>query len=286
MSAPPLSRRSFLATGTTGLAGLAAAPLGSAAASPRLRRFEGRVVLITGATSGIGEATARAFAAEGARVVFCGRRTDRGRAIESALREAGGEALYVRADVREEAEVAALVATCLERYGRIDVAFNNAGIEGPRGPLDEVPLDGPMGYRDLMRTNVDGVLYAMRHELPVLRRQRAGVVVNTASMLGHRASADWGAYAASKHAVVGLTRSAARRHAAEGLRVVSVSPGPVDTELLRRMHGGDLSASARANPTGRVAQPEEIAAVVLQLASPEASFLNGADVTVDGGAST
>jgi NAD(P)-dependent dehydrogenase (short-subunit alcohol dehydrogenase family) len=287
MPDPSLPRRRFLAGGAAGLAALAARPLAALGATPIPAggRFQGQVVLITGATSGIGAAAARAFAREGARVVFCGRRVDRGAAVEAEIRAAGGEARYVRADVREEADVAALVAACLDAHGRLDVAFNNAGIEGPEGPLHEVPLDGPMGYRDVMRTNTDGVTFALRYELPVMIRQGRGVIVNTGSVLASRGSADWGAYAASKHAVLGLTRSAARKHAGDGLRVLSISPGPVDTDLLRRMYDGDPSPTAEANPTGRLAQPEEIAAMVLHLASPEASYLNGDDVKVDGGAS-
>jgi NAD(P)-dependent dehydrogenase (short-subunit alcohol dehydrogenase family) len=287
--AVPLDRRRFLAGGALGLAA-AAAGAGSAfaaEAAPRehRRRFAGRVVLITGATSGIGEATARAFAAEGARVCFCGRRAELGERVAAGIRADGGEARFVRADVREEPQVAALVQECVRVYGGLDIAFNNAGIEGPEGSYGDIDLPGANGYRDVMRTNLDGIFFAMRHELPVMRAQRRGVIINTASIQGSRGSADTGPYAASKHAVIGLTRSAALAHAGEGLRILSISPGAVDTPLLRRMYDGELEPIAEGIPAGRIAQPPEIAAMVLKLASADASFLNGEDVKVDGGSS-
>ncbi|CAN5777307.1 SDR family oxidoreductase [soil metagenome] len=221
-------------------------------------RFAGRVVLITGATSGIGEATARAFAAGGARVFFCGRRQALGEQVAASIRAAGGEARFMQADVREEREVAAFVQQCVNTYGGLDIAFNNAGIEGPEGRLPEIP---------------------------VMRSRERGVVINTVSVLGSGGSADWGAYSAAKHAVLGLTRAAALANARHGIRVLSISPGSTDTELLRRMYDDDLPESADGNPTGRVAQPAEIAAAVLNLAAPEMSFLTGADVQVDGASS-
>jgi len=288
----PLSRRGFLAGGALSLAAAAAAP-GLAAAEPAgqtrpgsdRQRFTGRTVLITGATSGIGEATARAFAAEGARVFFCGRRAQLGEQVATSIRAAGGEAHFMQADVREEPQVAAFVRRILDTTGRLDIAFNNAGIEGPEGTYGEVPLEGEQSYRDVMRTNLDGVFFAMRHEIPVMRRQREGVIINTASVQGSRGAEGTGPYSASKHGVIGLTRSAALAHAAEGIRILSISPGPVDTPLLRRMYDGELEPIAENNPSGRIAEPSEIAAVVLKLASPDASFLLGADVKVDGGSS-
>lgn len=281
----PARRRLLL--GGAGLAGAALAA-GAVHATGRNRdrgRYHGQVVLITGATSGIGEATAHAFAREGAKVCFCGRRESRGEAVESAIREAGGDALFVQADVRREEQMQALVAKCVERYGGLDIAFNNAGIEGPRGAFDEIDVDGANGYGDVFRTNVDGVFFAMRHELPVMRRAGHGVIVNTGSMLSHRGSRFAGAYAGSKHAVIGLTRSAAAAEAGHGIRVVSVSPGGVETELLRRFLGGSLEGAGRNNPMGRIAQPYEVAAVVLNLVAPENTFLNGDDIKVDGASS-
>lgn len=287
---PDTGRRRFLTTGA-GLAGLAmggalgAAPGASAETEKRAGRYRDRVVLITGATSGIGEATARAYAREGARVFFCGRREERGKAVEKSIREAGGEATYMRADVRDEKQVEAFVEGCVEQYGALDIAFNNAGIEGPLGGLEGIDVDGENGYRDVFRTNTDGVFFAMRHEIPVMRARGSGVIVNTGSMLSHRGSPRHGAYAGSKHAVIGLTRSTAIAEAPHGLRVISASPGGVETELLRRFLGGSLEDAGESSPMGRIAQPEEIADVVLTLTAPEATFLNGDDVRIDGASS-
>ncbi len=280
-------RRRRLLVGGAGLAGAALAA-GAVHATGRNRergRYDGQVVLITGATSGIGEATAHAFAREGAKVCFCGRREERGAAVQAAIRDAGGDATFVRADVRYEDQIKALVEACVKRYDGLDIAFNNAGIEGPRGALDEIDVAQDNGYEDVFRTNVDGVFFAMRHEIPVMRQAGHGVIVNTGSMLSHRGSRFAAAYAGSKHAVIGLTRSAAAAEARAGIRVVSVSPGGVETELLRRFLGGSLEGAGENNPMGRIAQPYEVADVVLNLVAPENTFLNGDDVKVDGASS-
>jgi NAD(P)-dependent dehydrogenase (short-subunit alcohol dehydrogenase family) len=284
-------RRDFITRGAAGLAGLgigAAALAGTGAhadGAGRPRRYEGAVVLITGATSGIGEATAHGYVREGAKVFFCGRRETRGREVEQALRVAGGEATFMQADVRVEDQVEALVERCVETYGGLDIAFNNAGIEGPRGGFDEIDVDGAGGYHDVMRTNVDGVFFGLRYQIPVMRARGGGVIVNTGSMLSHRGSAFAGAYAASKHAVIGLTRSAAAREAGNGIRVISVSPGGVETDLLKRFLGGSLESVGAGSPMGRIARPAEVADVILNLTAPEAIFLNGDDVKIDGASS-
>lgn len=282
-------RRRFLVGAGLAGAGVALAGAGATAAAGTQDngrgRYQDKVVLITGATSGIGEATAHAYAREGAKVFFCGRREERGREVQDAIREAGGEATFMRADVREQEAMRAFVDACVETYGGLDIAFNNAGIEGPRGNIDEIDLEGDGGYHDVFRTNVDGVYYAMRYEMRVMREAGGGVIVNTGSMLSHRGSAFAGAYAGSKHAVIGLTRSAAATYAADGVRVISVSPGGVETELLRRFLGGSLEGAGEDSPMGRIAQPEDIAAVVLSLTVPEAVYLNGDDVKADGASS-
>jgi len=289
------SRRHFIAGAGAGLTGLAlsatalAQSPGTADAGTACRRYQGKVVLITGATSGIGEATAHAFAREGARIFFCGRREERGRQVEKAIRDSGGDATYMRADVREEAQVAAFVARCVEVYGRLDIAFNNAGITGYMGAMDELAVEGIGYYHDIMRTNVDGVLFAMRHELPVMRAAGGGIIVNTGSSLSHKGSAHMAAYAASKHAVIGLTRSAAAREAGKGIRVVSVSPGGTRTDIHRPYLPAGATQSGggggAGTPMGRIAEPAEIAAVVLSVTDPACVFLNGDDVRADGAAS-
>jgi NAD(P)-dependent dehydrogenase (short-subunit alcohol dehydrogenase family) len=249
---------------------------GAAKAAPAQGRFSGKTVLITGGTSGIGAATAKAFAAEGADVVICGRREALGKETEAAIRAAGGNCTYIQADVREEPQVARLIDAVVAAHGGIDIAHNNAGIEGPFKPFTDAPLDGTMSYHDTIRTNLDGVFYGMRHELRVMLPKKAGVIINTASIAGSNSLAGNPTYAASKHGVIGLTRSAAKAHSKDGVRVVSVSPGAVDTPLLRRAMGGNM-------PTGRIGKPEEIAALVLNLAAPESAYISGGDYVIDGG---
>ncbi|MFN3233688.1 MAG: SDR family NAD(P)-dependent oxidoreductase [Alphaproteobacteria bacterium] len=289
----PVDRRRFMVAGAAGLAALGAGAALAETGKPgtysweqegNAGRFAGKSVLITGATSGIGAATARAFAAEGANVMFCGRREALGAEVEKGIRDAGNEATYMRADVRENDQVKAFADACVDRYGGIDIGFNNAGIAGPAGSYADAALDGTDGYHDVMKTNVDGVFYAMRHEIPVMLEQGHGIIINTASMLGSKGSAGVGPYSATKHAVVGLTRSAALLYTRQNLRIVSISPGPVDTPLMRA-GGNDLSRVAAANPSGRLATPEEIAEMVLVLAAPHSGFVNGEDFKVDGGAS-
>lgn len=289
-------RRRLLTGGAAGLASLAALTVTGAAASTKVAssfpwqdgksdgRFKDKVVLITGATSGIGEATARAFASSGAKVFFCGRRVELGNAVAASIRDGGGEVTYMRADVREEPQVKALVEGCVAQYGGLDIAFNNAGIEGPIGTLDTIPLDGINGYHDLIATNLHGVFYSIRHELAVMRAQGHGVIISTASIGGSNAVPPLGSYAAAKHGVLGLTRSGAKAHARENIRMLTISPGGTDTPLLRRVAGNDLSGAGDSNPSGRIGHVDEIAATVLNMAGPEAGFLNGTDIVVDGGA--
>ncbi|MCH8558894.1 MAG: SDR family oxidoreductase [Balneolia bacterium] len=291
-----IDRKSFIKNGGAGLAAMAAGgflglgkPQSAKAAdhhqtnSPGM--FEDKVVLITGATSGIGAAAAREFAKEGAKVFFCGRRENLGAEVQNEIREAGGQAIYMKADVREEEQVKAFVQACKDEWGRIDIAFNNAGIEGPRGDFDEVAMGGTMGYDDLIKTNVNGVMYSMRYQLPVMREQGEGVIVNVGSMLSHRGSSVWGAYAASKHAVIGMTRSAASANAGHGIRVLSLSPGGTRTELLRRFVGGSLDNAGANSPMGRIAEPEEVARVMMSMCLAQNLFLNGDDVKADGASS-
>lgn len=241
------------------------------------------VVLITGALTGIGRATALAFAHEGASVVISGRRDELGHALAAELRAAGGRAEYQRADVRLEADVRHLVAQTIDRFGRLDVAVNNAGTEGQVGPVTEQTEDG---FRLVFETNVLGTLLALKHEMRAMLRQRAGAIVNLSSIAGQVGIAGAAVYAASKHAVEGLTRSAALEAAAAGVRVNAVAPGPVQTEMLERFTGGNEEAKndfLAHVPVRRVGTPEEVAQAIVFLASDKARYLTGQCIAVDGG---
>jgi NAD(P)-dependent dehydrogenase (short-subunit alcohol dehydrogenase family) len=201
------------------------------------------VVLITGALTGIGRATALAFAREGARIVISGRRDEEGQAFAAQLREAGAaEAEFIHADVRHEQEVRRLVDRCIERFGRLDVAVNNAGTEGKFGPITE---QTPESYAAIFDTNVLGVLLSLKHELRVMVPQKHGSIVNLSSVVGHLGAANAAVYSASKHAVDGLTQAAALEAAESGIRVNGIAPGPIETPMLRRLEGeqGPISSN-------------------------------------------
>lgn len=240
------------------------------------------VVLITGALTGIGRATAFAFARAGARLVVSGRRAAEGAALEAELREAGAEALFVKADVRHDEEVRNLVDQTVARYGRLDVAVNNAGTEGRPGPVVEQTADS---YADTFDTNVLGTLLSLKHELRVMTAQRAGSIVNISSTYGHEGAAFASVYAGSKHAVEGITKSAALEVASTGVRVNAVAPGPTDTGMLDRFTSTAENKAALASrvPLARIGKPDDIAAAVLYLAAEGAAFVTGQILTVDGG---
>jgi NAD(P)-dependent dehydrogenase (short-subunit alcohol dehydrogenase family) len=240
------------------------------------------VVLITGALTGIGRATALAFAHEGARIVVSGRRDKEGNALASELRTQGVEAEFVRADVRHEDDVRSLVDHAVARFGRLDVAVNNAGTEGKPGPVTEQSADS---YAATFDTNVLGTLLSLKHELRVMQAQGGGSIVNLSSTVGQKAAPGASVYTASKHAVEGLTKSAALEGAAFGVRVNAVAPGPVETGMLNRFTGSaDRKAGLIAGvPLKRAGRPEEIAQAIVFLASNEASFITGQIIGVDGG---
>jgi len=277
------SRRTMLGLGLgLAVAGAAsAADLKSATAAITRKvspgRFAGKVVLITGATSGIGKATAHAFAMEGAKVMFCGRREALGAEVQSAIRAAGGEATYRKADVRVDEEVAALVAACVKAYGGLDVAFNNAGIGQGGAVLGSMDWKA---HNNLMETNLNGVLRGMDRQVPALRARGGGAIINTASVLGYAGNPQLLSYSLSKAGVLSATRSAALQLARDNIRVNAVSPGPIDTPM---MGGGAADASGKRTPSGRAGQPEEIARAVMYLASDESSYVTGEDLRVDGG---
>jgi NAD(P)-dependent dehydrogenase (short-subunit alcohol dehydrogenase family) len=241
------------------------------------------VVLITGALTGVGRATALAFARDGARLVVSGRRDEAGRALAAELRALGAEAEYVHTDVRHEAEVKQLVDHVVERFGRLDIAINNAGTEGQLGPLPDQTTDN---FDATFATNVLGTFLSLKYELRVMLKQRAGSIVNLSSVAGKVGMPGASVYVASKHAVEGLTKSAALEGAAAGVRVNAVAPGPVATEMLDRFTGGSEEAKAgfiSTIPAKRAATPEEIAQTILFVAGDKARYLTGHSIFVDGG---
>jgi len=240
------------------------------------------VVLITGALTGIGRAAALAFAREGHCTVVAGRRGEAGQELVTELRALGTEAEFIRADVRHEDDVRNLVDRTVARFGRLDAAVNTAGTEGQPGPVTQQTADS---YAATFDTNVLGTLLSMKHELRVMQAQGGGSIVNISSTYGHEGAAGASVYAASKHAVEGMTKSAALEAARFGVRVNAVAPGPTDTGMLTRFTGtAERKASLAAGvPLGRVGEPEEIARAIVFLASDKASFVTGQVLTADGG---
>ena len=244
--------------------------------------FQDKVVLITGGTSGIGRATAVAFAREGASVVITGRRAEEGNRTLELVQAAGREGLFVRADVSKAAHVENTLATLLARFGRLDVAFNNAGVEDIAAPFHEQTVEN---YDRVMGINVKGLWLSMQAEIRQMLKQGGGAIVNTSSVGGLIAIAGNATYVATKHAVLGFTKGAALEYAKQGIRVNAVAPAAIDTEMVQRFASEQAVRDqlARSHPMGRIGQPEEVAQAVLWLASPAASFVTGHTLVVDGG---
>src|SRR5438552_3986864 len=242
------------------------------------------VVLITGALTGIGRAAALAFAAEGSRIEVSGRREEAGQALAAELRGLGAEAEFVRADVRHEDDVLALVDRTVELFGRLDAAVNTAGTEGQLGPVIEQSADS---YAATFDTNVLGTLLSMKHELRVMEPQGSGSIINISSTYGHLGARGAAVYSASKHAVEGLTKSAALEAAGSGVRVNAVAPGPTETAMLDRFTGSAerKAALVAGVPLQRMGEPAEIANAIVFLASSRSSFTTGQVLSVDGGKS-
>src|SRR6476646_11832876 len=242
--------------------------------------MKSKVVLITGALTGIGRATALAFAQEGARIVISGRHDEEGEMLVGELRKLGAEAEFVRSDVRHEEDLRTLVDKTVARFGRLDVAVNTAGTEGKPGPVTEQSAES---YAATFDTNVLGTLLSMKHELRVMLAQRSGSIINVSSTFGHTGGAGASVYVASKHAVEGLTKSAALEAAEYGVRVNVVAPGPIDTGMLSRFTGTDerKAGLVAGVPLKRVGEPEEIAQTILFLASSKASFIDGESLAVN-----
>jgi NAD(P)-dependent dehydrogenase (short-subunit alcohol dehydrogenase family) len=242
------------------------------------------VVLITGALTGIGRAAALAFARQGSRVVVAGRHPEAGESLAAELRGLGTEAEFIAADVRQEEDVRALVDRAVARFGRLDAAVNNAGTEGKPGPVTEQTAES---YAATFDTNVLGTLLSMKHELRVMQTQGSGSIVNISSTYGHLGARGASVYSASKHAVEGLTKSAALEAAGSGVRINAVAPGPTETAMLDRFTG---NAERRAGlvagvPLQRAGEPDEIANAIVFLASSKSSFTTGLVLSADGGKS-
>jgi NAD(P)-dependent dehydrogenase (short-subunit alcohol dehydrogenase family) len=240
------------------------------------------VILITGALTGIGRATALAFARNGVRLVVSGRRQAEGKALETELRKLGAEAAFIQADVRHDDEVRDLVDQTVARFGRLDVAVNNAGTEGKPGMIVNQTAES---YAATFDTNVLGTLLSLKHELRVMTAQKSGSIINISSTYGHQGGANASVYVGSKHAVEGITKSAALEVANTGVRVNAVAPGPTETGMLDRFTGTPENKAALVStvPLGRIGKPDDIANAVLYLASDGAAFVTGQIVTVDGG---
>src|SRR5258706_3306254 len=256
--------------------------LESSTTNPAKDQVTGRAILITGPLAGIGRATALACAREGASIVVSGRHGDKGKALVSELQEIGAEATFIKSDVRHEDEVRALVDETVKRFGHLDVAVNNAGTEGKPGPLTDQTAES---YSATFDTNVLGTLLSMKHELRVMLAQGSGSIVNVSSTYGRTGAPGASVYVASKHAVEGLTKSAALEAAGSGVRVNVVAPGPIETGMLNRFTGTDERKADLISrvPLKRTGRPEEIAQTIVFLSSDKAPFITGASFAVDGG---
>jgi NAD(P)-dependent dehydrogenase (short-subunit alcohol dehydrogenase family) len=244
--------------------------------------FAGKVALVTGATSGIGRATAVAFAREGAKVVVAGRREPEGEQTICLVREVGGEGLFIKTDVTVEAEVEALIQRTTATYGRLDCAFNNAGTIALSPLVAETAAD----FRLVMDTNVKGVFFCLKHEISLMLTTGGGAIVNSSSLAGRAGSRDRSLYSASKHAVIGLTKSIALEVARRGVRVNAICPAAIEgamDKLFMDYFGMTKEQMAAAVPLGRMGMPEDIAAAVLFLCSDHAGFITGSCLAVDGG---
>jgi NAD(P)-dependent dehydrogenase (short-subunit alcohol dehydrogenase family) len=249
--------------------------------------MKGEVALVTGGSSGIGRAACVRFGREGAAVVLGARREAEGELTAQLVREAGGEALFVRTDVTQPADVRALIAACLERHGRLDYACNNAGTEGPIGPLVEC---SEADWDAIMGTNLKGVWLCMKAELSTMRSQGGGAIVNVSSVAGLIGFPGLGPYVATKHGIIGLTKTAAMEHAQDNIRVNAVCPGLIDTEMADRFTGGTQSAVEQfilsLKPMRRRGTPTEVADAIFWLCSDAASYVTGHSMVVDGGLMT
>jgi NAD(P)-dependent dehydrogenase (short-subunit alcohol dehydrogenase family) len=248
-------------------------------------RLDGKVALVTGGSSGIGEATAKLFAREGAKVVIADVQAEKGRQLASAICAEGGEASFVRADVSRDAEAKHMVEFAVSRYGRLDVLFNNAGIESPKPEVETSESE----WDRVMAVNAKGVFLGTKHAIDAMRRSGGGSIINTSSIFGLVGSPGFAAYHASKGAVRLFTKSTALAHAKENIRANSIHPGVIETPMLAEVIAAEPDAEAartewmKGEPLGRFGRPEDIAFGALYLASDESSFVTGTELVIDGG---
>ena len=248
-----------------------------------MSKFKGKVALVTGATSGIGRDTAVAFAREGAKVVITGRRAEAGRKTVELMRSAGGEGLFVQADVSKEPDVEAAIARAIASFGRLDIAFNNAGVEGGLGPITSLT---EAQWDETVDINLKGTWLSLKHEIAAMLKTGGGSIINISTIAGIVGMAGTSIYGTSKAGVIGLTRSVAIEYAKAGIRINVVSPGAIQTDMFDRFTGNSDEAKAGlagAHPMGRVGTTGEISETVLWLASDAASFITGQNIAVDGG---
>lgn len=242
--------------------------------------FTGKVAVVTGGASGIGEAVARAIAARGGQVVVADIDEADSERVTTAIGDAGGSAKAIRTDVTDAASVEAMVKFAVDAYGGLDVAINNAGIGGPLSPTGEYPIDG---WRQVIEINLNGVFYGMRYQIPAMLARGGGAIVNVASILGAVGTANSPAYVAAKHGVRGLTKAAAIEYATRNIRINSVGPGYIETPLLTSLDEVTMQALVNLHPMHRLGTSEEVAALIVFLASDEAAFITGSYHLVDGG---
>jgi len=247
-------------------------------------RFENKIILVTGATSGIGRATAAAFAAEGAQVIIAARRENLGNDLVKEITDQGQKAIFIKTDIRNPEEIDRLFQAICDRYGRLDCAVNNAGIASvgmpPSAKISEEEWD------DILNTNLRGTWLCMKHEIGMMLKQGGGVIVNTASVLGLMATYGLSAYCASKHAIIGLTKTAALEYVHKNIRINAICPGPIRTDMLEvpMAHFPKMREMTIAGtPMKRMGEPAEISGAVLWLCSDESSFMTGKELVVAGG---
>lgn len=241
--------------------------------------FSGKVALVTGAGSGIGESIALLYAANGAKVIVSDVNEKGGAATVQQIKDKGGEASFVKADVSKPEECEQLVNKTIEIYGRLDIACNNAGISGESNPVGELSV---AGWDKVISINLSAVFYCMRYQIPVMLKQGSGAIVNMASILGQVGFDNAAGYVAAKHGVVGLTQNAALEYSAKGIRINAVGPGFIDTPLLNAMDANAKKMLVSLHPIGRLGKPEEVAELVIWLSSDKASFVTGSYYPIDG----